>query len=163
MKQSPTFTSFLLAGALALVAGPAFAGHEDDDAKFQKMDTNGDGRVSRSEHASGAKNMFVEMDANRDGAVTAAEMDARHAQKKSADSAPRYNSDPARAADGSAVADEGVAAKIRLIDQNGDGQLSASEHEAGTTRLFAEMDTDGDGFLSKTECSTGHAKMKKNK
>jgi hypothetical protein len=45
------------------------------------MDTNGDGKISRAEHAAGAKQMFAQCDANRDGIVTAAEMDAATAPK----------------------------------------------------------------------------------
>ena len=38
----------------------------------------GDGKVSRDEHAAGARGMFQKMDANKDGKVTASEMDAAH-------------------------------------------------------------------------------------
>ena len=46
--------------------------------EFKAMDANRDGKVSREEHAAGARGMFEKMDANKDGKVTAAEMDAAH-------------------------------------------------------------------------------------
>ena len=48
-----------------------------------------------------------------------------------------------------------------MIDQNGDGQLTAAEHEAGTETMFTKMDKNSDGFLSKEECDEGMKLMKK--
>jgi hypothetical protein len=52
-----------------------------------------------------------------------------------------------------------AAAKIKVIDTNGDGVLAAEEHAAGSRSMFAAMDTDKDGALSEAELSAGHAKM----
>jgi Ca2+-binding EF-hand superfamily protein len=130
--------------SLALCALPnAFAG-KDADHHFKKMDTNGDGKVTRAEHAAGAKQMFTECDVNKDGVVTAAEMDAAMALKGEKPDKREKTS----------------AEKIRMIDQNGDGQLTVAEHNAGTEQMFAKMDKDGDGALSKEECAEG-MKIKK--
>jgi Ca2+-binding EF-hand superfamily protein len=51
------------------------------------------------------------------------------------------------------------AEKIKAIDTNGDGALSAEEHAAGSKMMFDKMDTDKDGYLSKAELEAGHAKM----
>ena len=114
------------------------------DKHFKMMDADGDGKVTRAEHAAGAKGMFAQCDANRDGIVTAAEMDAALSKK---------DGEPARGELSSAE-------KIKLIDGNGDGKLTVAEHEAGTEKMFGKMDTDGDGTLSKMECAQG-MKMKK--
>ena len=45
----------------------ALANEGSADAVFQMMDTNGDGKISREEHAAGAKHMFDTMDADQDG------------------------------------------------------------------------------------------------
>ncbi|HYP17269.1 MAG TPA: hypothetical protein VEQ65_08660 [Opitutus sp.] len=137
----------VLACSLSLVVLPAvFAG--DADKKFAKMDTNGDGQITRAEHTTGAQRMFAELDADRDGVVTALEMDAKkeakHGDKKD-------------------HAEMSAAEKIKTIDQNGDGRLTAAEHAAGSDTMFAKMDANGDGALSKEECDTGHKTMKKNK
>ena len=141
------YTSLIVACSLALCALPsAFADH-DADQHFKKMDTNGDGKISRAEHAAGAKQMFTECDANKDGVVTAAEMDAAMALR---------GENPGKT-------DKTSAEKIQVIDQNGDGKLTLAEHEAGTEKMFAQMDKDGDGFLSKEECAEGQKLMKKEK
>jgi hypothetical protein len=103
-----------------------------------KMDTNGDGMVSAGEHSAGAKQKFDAMDANHDGNVTAAEMDARH---------------QARMKEGKATMPMAMssAEKIKTMDSNGDGMLSAAEHSAGAQRRFSEMDANHDGNLSQTE------------
>ena len=137
----------VVACSLAFVALPAGLAGPDTDKHFKMMDTNGDGKITRAEHAAGAKQMFSECDANKDGVVTAAEMEAANIAK------------------GEKIAknDKSVAEKIREIDQNGDGRLTTAEHEAGSEKMFAKMDTNGDGSLSKQECDEGLKKIKKDK
>jgi Ca2+-binding EF-hand superfamily protein len=133
-----------LAAGLALLAAPAAFAGKDADRHFKMMDADGDGRISRAEHAAGARKMFDQSDANRDGVVTAAEMDAAalaRGEKTSRD-------------------DKSSAEKIKVIDQDGDGRLSLAEHEAGTERMFAAMDKDADGFLSREENEAGLKMMK---
>lgn len=133
----------LIAGALLSVQ--AIAGPEVDK-EFTSMDTDHDGKVSAAEHAAGAKMMFGKMDADRDGKVTAAEMTA--AQQA-------ITGRPAKKSDMPA------AEKIKAIDSDGDGVLTADEHAKGAASMFAKMDTDKDGFLSKQEMAAGHAALMK--
>lgn len=128
-------------GALLLVPMLATAG----DDKMSKMDTDGDGAVSSAEHAAGAKKMFAEMDANKDGQVTAAEMDARWAAKANKDGKDHMKMSSAD--------------KIKEIDTDGDGRISAAEHAAGSQKMFAKMDADGDGKVTSAEMQAGHDKM----
>lgn len=60
--------------ALLLLAGSAFAGDAGD--KFRSMDTDGDGRVTATEHANAAQAMFTEADTNRDGSLSMQEVEA---------------------------------------------------------------------------------------
>jgi len=136
-------TLSLIAGALISVQ--AIAGPEVDK-EFASMDTDHDGKVSAAEHASGAKMMFGKMDANHDGKVTAAEMTAAH--QAVTGQAPRKSDMPA-------------ADKIKAVDADGDGMLTADEHAKGSASMFAKMDADKDGFLSKQEMAAGHAAMLK--
>jgi Ca2+-binding EF-hand superfamily protein len=46
--------------------------------KIKAIDTNGDGMLSRDEHVAGSRSMFDKMDADHDGGITAAEMQAGH-------------------------------------------------------------------------------------
>lgn len=109
---------------------------------FAKMDANHDRRITAAEHAKAARGMFLAMDADRDGKVTAAEM--TRAQRK---------------VTGSKAGGMGSAEKIRAIDGNRDGVLSAGEHEAGSELMFAVMDGDKDGRLTRREYEAGHARL----
>ena len=129
----------------ALCLLPAAFAENHADKHFKMMDANGDGKISRAEHAAGAKQMFAQCDANRDGVVTAAEMDAAMAAK--GEKPDKH--------------DKSSAEKIKVIDQNGDGKLTIAEHDAGTESMFAKMDKNGDGFLSKEECNEGQKMLKK--
>ena len=46
--------------------------------KIKAIDTNSDGMLSRDEHVAGSRSMFEKMDADHDGGITAAEMQAGH-------------------------------------------------------------------------------------
>lgn len=136
-------TRHLIAALLAFTA-VVYAG-TGADKHFTAMDSDGDGRITRTEHAAGAKKMFTAADANRDNVLTSAEMDvaaAKHGGTQAAD-------------------DKTSAEKIAVLDQNGDGRLTAAEHDAGIERMFARMDRDGDGALSRAECAEGLKAMKK--
>ncbi|QJR12664.1 hypothetical protein DSM104443_03756 [Usitatibacter rugosus] len=132
--------------ASSLAAGVSLAG--SDMSSFKAMDANGDGKVSMEEHTAAAKKMFDTMDANHDGKVTAAEMDAAHEQVTGRKAA---------------AGEKTSAEKIRAIDKNNNGELSAGEHEAGSKRMFDVMDTNHDGFLSQAELDKAHAQLLKKK
>jgi Ca2+-binding EF-hand superfamily protein len=87
------------------------------------------------------------MDADHDGKVTAAEMDAaQKAMPTSSSESPNKMTS---------------ADKIKVVDSNRDGILSADEHEAGSRRMFEKMDKDRDGTLTAAEISAGHKTMMK--
>ena len=144
------------AASLAALFGFALvpeARAHDEEAMFQKMDTNGDGKLSPEEHAAGAKKMFEKIDANGDGKVTVAEMDAFHDKMDKKDKAKAVHNEKAeRTAMSSAE-------KIKVIDTNNDGVLTEDEHVAGSKKMFEKMDTNGDGFLDRAEMKTGHEKL----
>ena len=145
--------------ACTLMAAAAWANKDAGD-KFKMMDANADGMVSASEHAAGVTKMFGEMDADGDGTVTAAEMDAKHDRKR-ADAKSNMTSNDAAMDD--MHREMSSSEKIAKMDTNGDGVLSASEHDSGARSMFSQMDTDGNGSLSKQEMAAGHAMMKSEK
>jgi Ca2+-binding EF-hand superfamily protein len=147
MNTGKNRPSIIIGCCLALCALPAAFAGQDVDKHFKMMDTNGDGKVSRAEHAAVCRQMFAECDANHDGIVTAAEMNASMAAK-----GEKLGKD-----------DKTSPELIQMFDQNGDGQLTAEEHAAGSEKIFAKMDKNGDGYLSKSECEEGMKMMKKDK
>jgi Ca2+-binding EF-hand superfamily protein len=144
-------------GICCFALSPLVAAHGDGmhkDAQFQMMDSNGDGKISAEEHAAGAKKMFEMMDADKDGKVTAAEMDAAHEKMTGK---PKGGDKEGNKMKGD-MKGMSAADKIKMIDTNHDGVLSADEHDAGAKMMFDKMDTDHDGFLTKAEMEAGHAK-----
>jgi Ca2+-binding EF-hand superfamily protein len=166
------------------LAATAYAGddemkHGSGQAELQMMDTDHDGSVSATEHAAGAKKMFAMMDKDGDGIVTAQEMEAAHKDMPTAHqdaSTGRHPAEsgrlpqtdesartsdasgkPTKPMDGSA--DKSAAAKIKTIDTDQDGTISAAEHEAGARKMFDKMDKDHNGKLSAAELQAGHDKM----
>lgn len=155
-----TVTSKLLPMAIAsVICGIALAGGGKDD-HMKMMDADGDGTVSATEHAAGAKMMFTKMDANKDGSVTAAEMEAAQPKMGHKDkmATTEDGHDKENAADKSYGKGKMMSAseKIATIDTNGDGALTAEEHAAGAKKMFTKMDADKDGALTAQEMREGH-------
>jgi EF hand len=149
-------------GGFALATG-AYAGGGSGQAELKMMDTDQDGSVSASEHAAGAKKMFQKMDADGDGIVTAKEMDAAHKDMPTAhseDSSTVSSRQPEpRSSDASGKPMKSASAKIKAIDADSDGTISAAEHEAGSKKMFEKMDKDHNGKLSAAEIQAGHDRM----
>ena len=49
--------------------------------------------------------------------------------------------------------------KMKKIDTDGDGKVSAAEHDAGAKMMFEKMDSDRDGFVTTAEMDAGHKQM----
>jgi hypothetical protein len=159
MKMSAIWCAI---GGFALATG-AYAGGGSGQAELKMMDTDQDGSVSASEHAAGAKKMFEKMDADGDGIVTAKEMDAAHKDMPTAhsqDSSTVSSRQPEpRSSDASGKPMKSASAKIKAIDTDSDGTISAAEHEAGSKKMFEKMDKDHNGKLSAAEIQAGHDRM----
>ena len=140
MKTLNRYAIAALVGSFAL-SGAALAG----DDKLDRLDADKDGKVTQAEYTAGAKTSFDKLDANADGKVTAAEMDAAYTTTKPGVGAAKVPSS---------------SDKIKTLDTDGDGSLSAVEHEAGSRTMFDQMDADKDSSLTEAEIKAGHeAKM----
>ena len=119
------------------------------EAQLRIMDTNKDGKLSQGEHAAAARQAFLGMDANQDNRVSATEMD--EAQK------PLKGQDASHAATRREAHKVSAAERIKAIDRDGDGLLSADEHAAGSQQTFATIDVDKDGYISAMELKQAQA------
>ena len=170
-------SKIITVGTACILCGIALAGHDKDD-HMKMMDTNGDGKVTATEHANACKQMFTKMDANGDGHVTAAEMDAAspmmkshkdhqdataarnedgHDKENAADKSYDQNAQKQNNMRGGRMMSSSE--KIAVMDTNNDGQLTAEEHAAGAKKMFGKMDKDGDGTLTAQELREGHRMM----
>jgi len=139
IMKTATRHTMLWVGLVGLWASAFAAGHDPGKGgKFAMMDSDGDGQLSAAEHATGAKKMFTDMDSDMDGKVSAAEMDALHPDKAGA------------------KASMSSADKIKKLDTDGDGRLSASEHAAGSEKMFKAGDANNDGLMSADEMQAVH-------
>jgi hypothetical protein len=152
MRVTRLFTISLLALALATPAATALQGGkgkgkdkdkpkhsetrdwEDDDRggnmRFQGMDRNGDGRISRSEWR-GNDVSFANHDRNGDGILSGDEVRPGGRDGR-ADDEGRWND------------------RFDRLDRNDDGYLSEAEWP-GDLRAFNRADLDNDGLLSLRE------------
>lgn len=122
-----------LALSLALLA-PAHAQDATKGVFRQRLDTNGDGIISRDEILAARQRLFSRLDRNGDGVIDQAEIEA-------ARDAVMDRAEAMQARMGNAM---------RRMDTNGDGKVSAEEFRVGTP-LFALADRNGDGKLSPDE------------
>lgn len=138
MTTLNTYALAAVVGGFAL-SGPVLAG---DDAKWDRLDADKDGKVTQAEYIAGSKSSFEKLDANADGKVTSAEMDTAYATSKPGVGAAKMPSS---------------AERIKTLDTDGDGALSSVEHEASSRTMFDTLDTNKDGSLSADEIKAGHA------
>jgi len=92
---------------------------------FQEMDANHDGKVTQAEIEAFESARAAEIDANHDGKITADEIQAFREKERT----------------------KREAARLARMDSNGDGTVSVQEYEAAQTWRLARMDRNGDGTI----------------
>jgi Ca2+-binding EF-hand superfamily protein len=135
-----------LAFVLGACAGPGEAPARETDPDFHptvglltKYDANNDGTVTRAEMEAGLRKEFEAADTNHDGRLDSDEAGAVNAQ--------RWEVDKSTAS--------------TIVDWNQDGYIDFNEF-AGTARsLFAEIDRDHDGQLSPAELKAYEGRKKR--
>jgi Ca2+-binding EF-hand superfamily protein len=90
--------------------------------------------------------MFEGMDSNKDGKVSETEMSSHHREMMGGHHSK-------------GMKEMSSAEKIRSVDTNADGVLSAQEHAEASKSMFGKMDQDQDGVLTASEIEAGHKKM----
>ena len=115
-------------------------GHSEDKM-LKKMDSNGDGTLSRAEFDAFHLKHFDELDANKDGKITLEEMKTGHK--------------------GMSEKGMGKAKGFDEVDTNKDGALSRQETEKMPmlSKRFDEMDANHDGKVTREEMGAAMKKM----
>ena len=121
----------IILGSAAIVvvsfaAATAYAGH-GKGGRFDRLDTNGDGKVTAEEMAAKNSDWIERADANNDGAVTKEELEA-HRKARRAERNP---------------------------DKNDDGVIDREEFMAAAAARFERMDKNGDGVIGEDEKRKG--------
>ena len=138
----------LIATPLAGAAGaPPDAGSDhpmkDDASLIQRLDKDGDGRVSRKEATDAAieraGSRFDQLDTNKDGFITKDEVNAARSSMRE-----RMK--------------ERAGEHWKAADKDGDGAISRSEAEASMPMLFRrfdQLDANKDGKITRDEMPQG--------
>jgi len=117
------------------VPGPAAAPPAAPDAapakptRFDEIDTNHDGFISRDEFLASEKKRFDEFDTNHDGKIDAKEIA----------SSPPLMERNLKTAD----------RMVQQWDANGDGVVTAEEYKQAAEARFAKQDKDGTGKIAR--------------
>lgn len=144
ISKPMTLTAVAVAGAIGLAALiPAFAANDNHGqmrahgpaAFFEKMDADGDGKVTAEEMTAARAAEFTAADTNGDGFLSKDEILAKareHAQARMEMRADKM---------------------IERGDADGDGKISLAEADQHPPmeRMLARLDTDGDGAISMDE------------
>lgn len=101
--------------------------------RFEKLDANQDGRVSRDEMLGSATERFDRADADKDGTLTPEERAAAHER----------------------FAEE----HFKQADKNADGALTSDELPPRFAKLLGKLDANSDGKLTQAELAAGHEKL----
>ena len=144
-KLSLLTLSTVLAGGLMTAAMAEIRGERGHMPmlNFDEIDADKDGIITAEEFSAFRAAGFAKADTNADGQINAGELAARHIAEATA-----------RAAEMSAM-------MIKRMDENADGLISPEEMENGPRRatMFERADEDGDGALTKAEVDGAMSKM----
>ena len=126
------FRTTLLMTALAFATSPSLAQSQDPTqqilANFDRIDSNGDGVISRAEYRAVQAARWPQIDRNGDGYLAE-------------DDFPRIAAQRARTQLG----------HVAYLDTDGDGRISRTEFLDGPAPVFRRADRNGDGVLTRSE------------
>jgi len=136
-------------------------------AMFDRMDANHDGRIAGTEFEAVHQGMRdpAQGDAGK-GAAVANDSQAMAGHGKTGHDMAGGHSMPGDHADGrkGMHADGDMAPMhahaLAMMDANKDGTITAAEHTAGASAMFARIDANHDGFVSQAEFDAGMKDMR---
>lgn len=136
------------------------AGHlRQTHVRFNALDKDEDGYISRAEFDRSGDSAFSRMDTNKDGVLSAADPkpaprgeDTRSEQTRAEQSQQQaQNPPPRRERLLQMPTTHSVAGMLAMYDSNKDGVVSRAEYEQGRAAQFAGVDVNRDGVLSYDE------------
>jgi Ca2+-binding EF-hand superfamily protein len=107
--------------AVTALTGAALAHGPGGGRMFEKMDTNSDGKVTLAEAQAGSQAHFTALDKNKDGAITANELEGKKGRM------------------------------LKHADANNDGKVTLAELQAEGQKWFARIDKNNDKVITKEE------------
>ena len=150
--------ALLTVAATTLATAAYAAGPNGGPGGFLKSaDLNKDGVIDQTEFQTSRDKWFADLDADKDGFVTADELkafgDKMHAEwaKKHADQAT--NGKPADAQRKHGDFSQRI---LERVDTDKDGKISKAEFDAEGSKLFAKLDRNSDGKVAENEMPQRH-------
>jgi Ca2+-binding EF-hand superfamily protein len=137
------FSKMLMVVATVAVASGAAAGQRERAMRFQNLDVDRDGRISRAEW-NGSDRSFAVQDWNGDGVLSGDEVRPGAGRTDS-----RTDDDQVNTA-GSPAADDGTEEAFRDLDRNGDGRVTTDEWSLDRA-AFRRADHNDDGVVTRPE------------
>lgn len=139
----------VLAAGLSLLAASAPSAAQEGTGRaamagvvFERLDADGDGRVTRGEMTEARRAGFERADRDGDGILSAAEIAARQERAR------RF----------ARMAEAGASERLARLDGDGDGALTFEEFDADMP-VFRLIDADGDGAISRAEFDRARAAL----
>ena len=143
MKKTPLILALVASSMTMPLVAQTPEGAEDRRPSFEALDADGDGKVTQAELEAFRASRFAEIDTNGDGSVSREEFLAQAAARSEARAGRMFE----------------------RLDADGDGALSRDAIEAGRgrgpdpARMISRLDTDGDGALSEDEFEAARERL----
>ncbi|MFL9839386.1 hypothetical protein ABS767_00300 [Sphingomonas sp. ST-64] len=119
---------------------------------MKRVDTNGDGMISKAENRAMVEARFARMDADKDGMI-------EQGERRGAGKAKWKRGGERRGAS-KGMGRRGGAMAMMKADTNGDGAISKAEFDAMSSARFAKLDTNKDGKIDAAEMQAQRAKAR---
>ena len=149
--------ALLTVAATTLATAAYAAGPSGGPGGFLKSaDLNKDGVIDQTEFQQSRDKWFADLDADKDGFVTADELKA-FGDKMHAEWAKKHG-DQAGASKPDADKKHGDFSQriLQRVDTDKDGKISKAEFDAEGSKLFAKLDDNGDGKITENEMPQRH-------
>lgn len=127
------------------------------DKMFARMDVNSDGKVDAADREAKLKQHFAKIDTDNNGAISQTEFLAMHANRGDRAGAPDGKGERMGHRGGKGRGGHGMG--MKMADANGDKVITQAEFRTAAEARFAKADANNDGSISADERKAGHKGM----